>query len=223
MKSETKNWPHEIIDFLYKHYSETWTELNRFLYEKLKLLDDNTTHKDKIKELLIALDKEGYLKWKVIKLKDDGTWEKDHYEEEFKTLSHLTFKNHRVEAQLTIDGLDYAIKLEREREQHESIITTNNSVRGTNTKTWIIAALAAIFAALTFFKGCEEDRQYKSQLNKLKEQLQDSSRQIRETFKADVYRIEDSLEMISKLIKTSGRPSIKSTEPNDTIGRVSKK
>jgi len=148
IKSETKNWPHVIIDFLYKKYSETWTELNNFLYNNLNLSDNNTTHKDKIKDILNSLKDKGYLNWKVIKLKDDGTWEKDHYEDEFQKLPGLTLKNHRVEAQLTIDGLDYAIELEREKQKHNIYkFSTPTSV--------VFAVLAFAVSFMTYLRGCD--------------------------------------------------------------------
>jgi septal ring factor EnvC (AmiA/AmiB activator) len=76
-------------------------------------------------------------------------------------------------------------------------MTTNSSVRGTNTKTWIIAGVAALFAILAFFRDCGQDRQSKRKQLQLQEQLRDSSRQIRETLQSDVRRIEDSLKKIS--------------------------
>jgi hypothetical protein len=87
------------------------------------------------------------------------------------------------------DGYNYFTERQRLKQQHDSIITTNNSVRGTNTKTWIIAALAALFSGLTFFsqcnEGCTESNRQSQQLREgLTKQLQDSFQQIRETFEA---------------------------------------
>lgn len=170
-KIETKNWPHQIINFLYEHYGESYTELNRFLYEELNFESNNTTHKDNIKTLLIDLDSEGYVKWKVILMDEDyKTWKQDNYQEEFQKLPHLTLKNHRVEARLTIKGLDYAIELNRERQKHNIYkITTPLST---------FFALTAAIMGIANYKGCQKQPELKNQIFLLPQSGKQSTPQI---------------------------------------------
>lgn len=151
-KTETKNWPHKIIGFLYDHYSETTTELNRFCYEKLEMSNDNTTHKDKLKDILIALEEKQYITWKVIETDLDGNWINANYKESFIKEPQLTLRKMRVEAQLTIDGLDYAIELERERIKHNIYIVA--TPLGT-----LFAFLAFTVSFATCINNCSKTEQ----------------------------------------------------------------
>jgi hypothetical protein len=147
MKSETKNWPHEIINFLYKHYSETWTELNRFLYTELKLEKHNTTHKDKIRELLDQLEDKGYLKWIANNMNDKNQSIDANYRETFKNITDEGLDAARIEARLTLDGLDYAIELEREKQKH-------NIYKWATPLGTFFAFLAFFVSLLTYIRGC---------------------------------------------------------------------
>ena len=151
-KPETKNWPHEIVNFLYNHYSETTTELNRFLYTKLKLEKHNTTHKDKIRELLDQLEEKGYITWIANKMDDKGNSIDAKYRETFKNITNDGLDTARVEARLTLDGLDYAIELEREKIKHTIYkYSTPMSV--------MFAALAFGVSLMTYLRGCEQSNQ----------------------------------------------------------------
>lgn len=154
-KSETKNWPHQIIDFLYQHYTEAETELNNFLYTDLQLDKSNTTHKDKIKELLDRLQDKQYLTWKANKTAINEKGEEyvvSDFTKEFHELPGLGLKDARLEAQLTLDGLDYAIELKRERQKHRIYkYSTPMSV--------LFAALAFSVSLMTYLRGCDQSNQ----------------------------------------------------------------
>lgn len=147
MKSETKNWPHKIVDFLYKRYSETWTELNRFFYSELKLEKHNTTHKDKIRELLDQLEEKGYLQWIANKMNDQNQVIDPYYRGTFKEIKDGGLEAARIEARLTLDGLDYAIGLERERQKHTIYKWATPSGA-------LFAFLAFSISLLTYLRGC---------------------------------------------------------------------
>jgi L-cystine uptake protein TcyP (sodium:dicarboxylate symporter family) len=111
-----------------------------------------------------------------------------------------TLDNNRVEAQLTIEGLDYAINLRREREQHESIISTNQSVETTNKSTrnlnekilpnnfrsqrtgnrWsrILAGISVAFIAITAFLQYHDKSAQKTQ--ELKQEVKETSKTLKE-------------------------------------------
>jgi hypothetical protein len=112
---------------------------------------ENTTDKDNLKTLLDTMQDAGYLTWKVIKVEGDGKYDKwieDNYQDKFHTEPHLFLINHRVEAKLTIKGLDYAIELEREKQKHKTyMISTPASL--------VFAALAFLISAMTFIRGCK--------------------------------------------------------------------
>lgn len=148
-KLETKNWPHEIIDFLYRNYSETWTELNKFFYTKLKLEKHNTTHKDKVRELLDQLEEKGYLKWIANKMNDKNQSIDSNYRETFRNITNDGLDAARVEARLTLEGLDYAIELRRERQKHK--IYKWATPLGT-----AFAFLAFTISLMTFLRGRDE-------------------------------------------------------------------
>ena len=124
-KEKPKNWPHLIIDFLYQHYSETYTELNDFLYSDLKLEKHNTTHKDKIRELLDEMEAKKYIIW-IANLMDRKTNRSTNaqYRETFKGITNDGLDAARIEARLTLDGLDYAIELRRDRQKHRYFLTS---------------------------------------------------------------------------------------------------
>lgn len=152
-RERPKNWPHQIIDFLYQHYTEAETELNRFLYEKLHLSDTNTTQKDKIKELLNNLQEKGYLKWKANKVEineQGGEQVVADMTYDFHAKPNLGLKDARLEARLTLTGLDYAIELKRERQKHRTyMISTPASLA--------FALLAFLVSLLTFIRSCNQE------------------------------------------------------------------
>lgn len=159
-KTATKNWPHQLIKFLYDSYAEAPTSLNMYVYDHWGMKPDNTTHKDNLKTLLDTLHDAGYLTWKVIKVEGDGKydkWIKDNYQHQFKTEPGLVLLNHRVEAMLTIKGLDYAIELEREKQQHAAyMISTPTSL--------VFAALAFLISLFTFIRGCSCNQKKEKEL-----------------------------------------------------------
>jgi hypothetical protein len=158
-----KNWPHQILETLRVHYSETTTDLTRFSTETLKISKDNRIKSEKIKDLLIFYEEKKYLTWKVLKnhpninlTGNKEFWKSDPEYKKYFGTHHKgideTFANNRVEAQLTPDGLDYAIELYRERQKHKIYkYSTPMSV--------MFAALAFSISLMTYWRGCDQKNQ----------------------------------------------------------------
>jgi len=169
-----KNWTHDIIENLRENYSETHTELNRFIIDRFGIKADDLTKAGKIAEILNDYDKKGYLNWKVGKITPthEGEFEyewdeglKPHeeaamgaypdsymgfkgYKKYFGTTfkgQDLNLKDYRVEAKLTIEGLDYAIELKREKVKYWFLLATG--VLST-----IFALTAAVMSIANFKK-----------------------------------------------------------------------
>jgi hypothetical protein len=66
-------------------------------------------------------------------------------------------------------------------------------IKRVSNTTWLIAGTSAIISVLTFAKGCYTTNQSQLQLMQLKEQLRDSTLQIREDFQDSIHRLQDSL------------------------------
>lgn len=165
-----KNWTHDTIERLRLDYSESDTDLTRFFLEKFSSYgNEELTKAKKAKELLIEFEEKGLIKWKVGKQQKDATGQLTHYEFDDGVVSinysqnykgwksnfgkanvhqEETLLNNRVEARLTIDGLDYAIKVRRERIQYRIFLYTAIA-------TAIFTGLAALFSGLQYYKKQE--------------------------------------------------------------------
>lgn len=165
-----KNWTHDTIERLRKDYSESDTDLTRFFLEKFSSYGNQELNKAmKAKELLIEFEEKGLIKWKVGKQQLDQSGNKSAYEYDNgeidlpeyqgykgwkvvfgKSNVHQeeTLLNNRIEARLTIDGLDYAIKLRRERWQYKIFLYTAIA-------TAVFTGLAALFSGLQYYKKQE--------------------------------------------------------------------
>lgn len=189
-----KNWPHQILDELLENYSESPTDLTRFCIETLKISASDRNNAKKVKEILSDFSARGYLEWYAYKWKVINNERKLDTENNgpnktaFAESDQETFDNNRIEAHLTSPGLDYSLRLRREREQHQSIIRTNQSVRKTNGTTTIIAGTAALFSILVFFRDCNKEER----INQLQKAVTDSSQQIRQTLQYEIQNIKES-------------------------------
>lgn len=144
----TKNWPHEIILFLLDHYSETTTELNRFCKDNLLIPERDLNAASKIRDVLNNYQKADLLTWKAMIKQQDGSWDiyganKDNFGTSSTEGKNLDFITYRIEAQLTIKGLDYALSIKTGNESHDSVIKTNRVSRRTSVLSAIFAGLAA--------------------------------------------------------------------------------
>ncbi|MBY0481870.1 MAG: hypothetical protein K2Q21_10970 [Chitinophagaceae bacterium] len=156
-----KNWTHDIIEELRDKYSETSTDLTRFFQEKFKIEKTDLVKAKKMKDLLVDFEGKRYITWKVGKMQLDGEGKPSTYEwdeggitpyrgwkNNFGTNSGKqdeTLANNRIEAQLTIDGLDYAIKLKRDKNQFQIF-------KWTGIATAVFTGIAAIFSIANYFK-----------------------------------------------------------------------
>lgn len=145
----TKNWPHEIILFLLDHYSETTTELNRFCKDNLLISETDLNAASKIRDVLNNYQKADLLTWKAMIKQQDGRWDiyganKDNFGTVSTDGKHLDFITYRIESQLTIKGLDYALSIKTGNESHESVLVTNRISRRSGLWSAIFAGLATL-------------------------------------------------------------------------------
>ncbi|MCX6320107.1 MAG: hypothetical protein NTW29_22700 [Bacteroidetes bacterium] len=120
-RPKIKNWPHDILDYLLREYTEVPTYLNTFLYNELKLGKKDNRVKDKIKEILDLLRDKEYITWVAYSywIDENGNpHTKDDVTYDFHTKPGMVLNDVRIEAHLTIDGLEHAIELRRDRQKH---------------------------------------------------------------------------------------------------------
>ncbi len=201
-----KDWFHAILEHLYKSYplDHSFHNINDFLQRDLNIDNVNGNSLHQLSAILFILKEKKYIEG-LPQVKNQLELTRDQviglYVKGYETRNSLL--THDIKIRLTIDGYVYMQERELKSQEHQSIITTNNSVRGTNTKVWIIAGVAALFSILTFFKSCRQDQQSQEKLLLLQKQLHDSSEQIRETLHFDIHRLEDSIKNVSNLIDTN--------------------
>ena len=144
-----KNWPHQIIIFLLNNYSETTTDISTFCVKTLGIDGDDLNVSNKIKVLLYSFERKQFLTWKIL-INKDGKWD-DSLEKNIFGTDYEGIKcnlNHvRVEAQLTLEGLDYALTLDKGNSEHTSLIKTNSYLRNSNLAYAVFSGLLLVVTA----------------------------------------------------------------------------
>ncbi len=183
------NWPYAIIEELLDKYGESESGLSRFLIETVGIPKHDLVRVKKIKAILENLKNEGILTWKAAqweKLGDTENWDwsnKDFFmallgNEEREKIGNL--ERTRVEAQLTLKGLDYATKLIQANKQYESVIKTNKFSRRNYIITPTLAFLTLCITAFNLYKTVKSQKEGEQKVQQLQTQVKaiDSSQQI---------------------------------------------
>ena len=184
MKADKKQsiFPHSLMIYLLENYSSP----NRSVLLNNFLIKSQIGNTDKIiyikaKDLLDRFEKDGYLFWTTSQL---NTVTNDYISNGFLKDILLTVDNpltdiYHVNAELTIKGIDYAIKLLRERDNFESTITTNKSIRLNVLATIIFSLIVTVLQLRTCAieenkKDQEERRLNQDSLKQLEQSKHDS-------------------------------------------------
>jgi len=124
-------FPHTLMIYLLENYSapNRGVLLNDFL-SKSGIGKGDLMIVTKASELLTRLELKQYLFWSVSKI-NSKTQPLFQYKSELTTVM-TPFELYKIYAELTLEGIDYALKLVREQKQFESVIDTNESVKITN-------------------------------------------------------------------------------------------
>ncbi len=172
----TKNWPHEIILFLLDHYSETTTELNRFCKDNLLITETDLNAASKIRDILNNYEKANLLIWKAMIKNQEGRWEiyganKDYFGTVSNEGKKLDFITYRIEAQLTIAGLDYSLAIKAGNESHKSAIITNKISRRSGIWSAFFAGATVLATIWSLFNQNTQNEKVQERLLELQNRL----------------------------------------------------
>jgi hypothetical protein len=127
-----QNWPYAILEEILENYGESETDISRFLKDEIKIPGNDIVRALKVKDLLNQFESNGILSWKVCQRAKlpDGTfnWDwgnKEYYKENFGVSQTGGLDINRVEARLTLEGLEYATKIVDGIALRRSTIDTN--------------------------------------------------------------------------------------------------
>lgn len=153
-----QDWFHDILNHLYYSYplDHTWRDLNSYLINDLHVEPTHPGHMICLSAILYILKEKEYIdgipqpppneigRGNVIGVNVQG----------YSTPNNLT--THRILIRLTLNGYDYVQDRERLKEQHDSILRTNISIRRINKWFWVtIVALVVgtVFQGITIWRN----------------------------------------------------------------------
>lgn len=157
-KNKEAVFPHSLMIYLLENYAapSRGVLLNDFL-SKSGIAKDDLVIAEKAKDLLSRLELRQLVFWHVSKI-NSKTQPLDEYKSELTTVI-TPFELYKVYAELTLDGIDYALKLVREKENFESTILTNTSVR----LNVFVAILFSLIVIVTQIRTCAGEESRKDQ------------------------------------------------------------
>jgi hypothetical protein len=161
-----QDWFHDILNHLYYSYplDHTWRDINNYLINDLHVQPTHPGHMISLSAILHVLREKGYIdgfpqppateirRGNVIGVNVQG----------YSTPNDLT--THRISIRLTLTGYDYVQDRERLKEQHDSILRTNISIRRINKWFWVTIValvLGALFQGIGVWQNYQKNNEQK--------------------------------------------------------------